>query len=167
MYLYLIFILLLAGSFLEIFDSKRQGTAQIIYYLTLSILFLLSFLRWERGTDWSGYYDYFSNISELLYPLPVQQLHCSIIYFSCYTIFFYIESYPVFIHISRIKSALLFFCHKRRDILRTTIYSPGNSDVFHQVCNRKKNIYVPFCCYYSLHDPSYSVTISTGVFHLR
>ena len=65
MYLYLIFILLLAGSFLEIFDSKRQGTAQIIYYLTLSILFLLSFLRWERGTDWSGYYDYFSNIYDL------------------------------------------------------------------------------------------------------
>ena len=65
MYLYLIFILLLAGSFLEIFDSKRQGTAQIIYYLTLSILFLLSFLRRERGTDWSGYYDYFSNIYDL------------------------------------------------------------------------------------------------------
>ena len=65
MYLYLIFILLLAGSFLEIFDSKRQRTAQIIYYLTLSILFLLSFLRWERGTDWSGYYDYFSNIYDL------------------------------------------------------------------------------------------------------
>lgn len=65
MYLYLIFILLLVGSFLEVFDSKRKKAARIIYYYTLSILFLLSFLRWERGTDWSGYYDYFSNIYDL------------------------------------------------------------------------------------------------------
>ena len=65
MYLYIIFIVLLAASFLEVFDSKRQKIPQIIYYLTFSMLFLLSFLRWERGTDWSGYYDYFSNIYDL------------------------------------------------------------------------------------------------------
>lgn len=65
MYLYILFNILLVGSFLEVFDSKRQKVAQIIYYLVFSILFLLSFLRWERGTDWSGYYDYFTQIYDL------------------------------------------------------------------------------------------------------
>lgn len=65
MYLYILFIILLTGSFLEVFDSKRQRVARIIYYLVFSILFLLSFLRWERGTDWGGYYDYFTHIYDL------------------------------------------------------------------------------------------------------
>lgn len=65
MYLYIIFILLLAGSFLDVFDSKRKRITLVTYYFILFILFFLSFLRWERGTDWGGYYNYFNNIYDL------------------------------------------------------------------------------------------------------
>lgn len=59
---FLIFGILAFISLIEIFGLKKADN--IILFSVLSFcLFLLSFLRWETGTDWDAYLDFF-NISD-------------------------------------------------------------------------------------------------------
>ena len=55
MWIYIITsFLLLLFSFIEIFLPKKIN-ATILFYFTSLGLFLLSFLRWDVGTDWDSY----------------------------------------------------------------------------------------------------------------
>ena len=56
-----IFIVLLLFSFVEVF-TKRNLFVKILYWSACLFLFMLSFLRWETGTDWVNYYNYFQRV---------------------------------------------------------------------------------------------------------
>ena len=56
-----IFIVLLFFSFVEVF-TKKNLFVKILYWSTCLFLFMLSFLRWETGTDWVNYYNYFQRV---------------------------------------------------------------------------------------------------------
>lgn len=60
---FLIFGILAFISFVEVFGLKKADG--IILFSVLSFfLFLLSFLRWETGTDWDAYFDFFENSTD-------------------------------------------------------------------------------------------------------
>ncbi|WP_336686225.1 EpsG family protein [Chryseobacterium bernardetii] len=61
MYLYIIFGLISLLSFSEMNFGKKFGKIAVIPII--SVFYLLSFLRWERGTDWAAYKFIFENIS--------------------------------------------------------------------------------------------------------
>lgn len=56
-----IFIILVLFSFIEVF-TKRGLFIKILYWSVCLFLFTLSFLRWETGTDWHNYYEYFQRV---------------------------------------------------------------------------------------------------------
>ena len=62
MYLYVIFSLLSLLAFADIFTSPIQRTPRytIVFIFTIFILFIISSLRVERGTDWGSYESYFN-----------------------------------------------------------------------------------------------------------
>ena len=61
MYLYIIFGLISLLSFSEMNFGKKFG--KIVVIPIILVFYLLSFLRWERGTDWAAYKFIFENIS--------------------------------------------------------------------------------------------------------
>lgn len=65
-----IFIVLLIFSFIEVFTKKNSSTS-FLYWSSCFFLFILSFLRWETGTDWNSYHNYFNHIFELPYNLDI------------------------------------------------------------------------------------------------
>lgn len=63
MYLYIIFSILSLLAIAEVCHIKIKGYPSFYkhaYVLVLCVVFLLSMLRWENGTDWDSYYSYFS-----------------------------------------------------------------------------------------------------------
>ena len=66
MYLYLIWGILALFSITEIAKLKIKNCLKLynwIYGVVLVCVFLLSMLRWENGTDWEPYYDYFNLVT--------------------------------------------------------------------------------------------------------
>ena len=63
--LYFLFAIICFTSFCEIFDKRFGNFTHKSYFVFFLILFALATLRWERGTDWEAYYDYFSSIQKL------------------------------------------------------------------------------------------------------
>ncbi len=64
MYLYLIYTILLFVAYFEMDRFSYFGRIhKILFYLILLVFFLLSSLRWERGTDWMSYYEFYNSIS--------------------------------------------------------------------------------------------------------
>lgn len=61
MYLYIIFGFISLLAFSELNLGRKFGKIAVIPIVF--IFFLLSFLRWERGTDWSAYKSIFENIA--------------------------------------------------------------------------------------------------------
>ncbi|HIB8180946.1 TPA: EpsG family protein [Elizabethkingia anophelis] len=61
MYLYIIFLLLCTFSFYEFWGGKKR-IVNILFVLFFSTLFILSWIRWERGTDWNNYLLFFNYI---------------------------------------------------------------------------------------------------------
>jgi len=60
---FLIFAVLTFFSFVEVFGLKKKDSA--FFFIILSfLLFLLSFLRWETGTDWEPYITFFNSSDE-------------------------------------------------------------------------------------------------------
>ena len=66
MYLYVIFVvlsLLSIGEVCNIKVNKSMAFYKYAYVGVLIVVFLLSMLRWENGTDWKNYYDYFNLVA--------------------------------------------------------------------------------------------------------
>lgn len=69
MYLYIIFTLLSVLAIMEVCHIRIKGVPnfyEISFCVILIVVFLLSTLRWENGTDWNTYYDYFSYVGKNL-----------------------------------------------------------------------------------------------------
>lgn len=63
MYLYLILSFLAVVSFLELAKFRIKGNPhfyKVTYWGIIVIIIFLSTFRWENGTDWKPYYDYFT-----------------------------------------------------------------------------------------------------------
>lgn len=60
-----IFIILCFFAFIEGQNLDRRITGYF-YFLFCFSFFLFSFIRWETGTDWKNYYEYFLNVSNTL-----------------------------------------------------------------------------------------------------
>ncbi len=60
---YIIFFALACLSILEILGLKKNQD-QTIFYIFSGILFILSFIRWECGTDWDSYLDFYEHLPE-------------------------------------------------------------------------------------------------------
>ncbi|MDL1914023.1 MAG: EpsG family protein [Bergeyella sp.] len=65
MYLYIIYFIFSFLSFLEIGGGRK--ITRKLFFLSLFLLFLLSCLRWDRGTDWEAYLDIFNGIENVFY----------------------------------------------------------------------------------------------------
>ena len=72
MYLYLIFACVVLISFFELNLGKRRSVR--ILLLPILLFFGLSFLRWERGTDWVPYYYMFRFIDSEYYKTTYEFL---------------------------------------------------------------------------------------------
>ncbi len=67
MFLYLLFLLLFTFSTLEVAGIKFRSVRnfyQYTYITFIILFFIISSLRWETGTDWSTYYDYFIYVKQ-------------------------------------------------------------------------------------------------------
>ncbi|MCC8062197.1 MAG: EpsG family protein [Rikenellaceae bacterium] len=65
-YLYIIFYILGLVALVGIVTNFRQKGSYLVTYLGFLLLFfLLSFLRWERGADWTAYQGMYDKISSL------------------------------------------------------------------------------------------------------
>lgn len=68
MYLYIIFFTLSIAAFLEILNIKIKQLKRytdFLYYLYILIFFILSTFRWENGTDWDSYFQYYNWLTEI------------------------------------------------------------------------------------------------------
>ncbi|NIJ44312.1 hypothetical protein FHR24_000751 [Wenyingzhuangia heitensis] len=62
MYLYVIFFTIAIFALVEANFGDRSKKFKNVFLLLMGLLFSLSFLRWERGTDWKSYYFHFIRI---------------------------------------------------------------------------------------------------------
>ena len=51
--------------------NKKSYFVKVTYVGICLFLFILSFLRWETGTDWINYYNYFKYIFDVPYELDI------------------------------------------------------------------------------------------------
>lgn len=58
---FFIFFIILILSILEILSNNKKFS-RFSFGSVIFIFFILSFIRWETGTDWEGYYNYFKTI---------------------------------------------------------------------------------------------------------
>lgn len=63
---YGIFLLIAMISFMEIYGLNRREVLKL-YILSCLGLFVMSFIRWENGTDWDSYIEYFQTIPEIIH----------------------------------------------------------------------------------------------------
>ena len=59
MYLYVIFILFLGLTGLNVFNLISMSRLRYVYVICIITLILFSCLRWERGTDWETYFAFY------------------------------------------------------------------------------------------------------------
>ena len=62
MYLYAIYFIISFFAFVEATLFNRVKKFKKLFLLLMGLLFSLSFLRWERGTDWESYLSNFNRI---------------------------------------------------------------------------------------------------------
>ena len=62
MFVYIfILVVLLFGGILEVSGALNKNSHKILYLVIVLIFWLLSFIRWETGTDWDSYLSFFQN----------------------------------------------------------------------------------------------------------
>ena len=61
LFYFLIWFCLFVFSLLEINNLQKEHSF-FLFAISTFFLFFLSFVRWETGTDWDGYYEYFNHI---------------------------------------------------------------------------------------------------------
>lgn len=101
MYLYIIFGLISLLSFSEMNFGKKFGKIAVIPIILL--FYLLSFLRWERGTDWASYRFIFENSSSEYIQIMYEFLFVKLNTF----IYSTTEDYSVLLFA---QASIIFFC---------------------------------------------------------
>ena len=104
---YSIFCILALFSTVELFGLNRKVQFLLFGFIIIGF-FLLSFLRWEIGTDWDAYYGFFENLSDindsdfewgysvLSYLVKVVFGNFSILLFFCGLIIYFLLSKTVY-----------------------------------------------------------------------
>lgn len=59
-YIFILFLLLIFGLG-EVNRSLKSSQKKLIYLSLIILFWILSFIRWETGTDWDSYYYFFRN----------------------------------------------------------------------------------------------------------
>lgn len=59
---FFIYFLLLSGTFLEVISNNKKFSSNAFAFF-IFCFFILSFIRWETGTDWSAYHDVFESLN--------------------------------------------------------------------------------------------------------
>ena len=96
-----IFLILSFFSFLEIF-SKKSSAILPFFFLFSFVLFVFSFVRWETGTDWLTYENYFNSINDWFieseFEFGFSLLNEFVkIYFDSYTFLLFLIGFVVFV----------------------------------------------------------------------
>lgn len=63
-YLFILFLLLIFGI-ADVNHSLRSDQKQICYLGLIGLFWFLGIIRWETGTDWDSYYNFFNNSNTL------------------------------------------------------------------------------------------------------
>lgn len=61
---YSIFAIICILSLIEILGLKKKQALSAFFYLS-TFLFILSLIRWETGTDWDAYVDFYEHLPEI------------------------------------------------------------------------------------------------------
>jgi len=61
LFYYSIFLILLLLAYIEVFSNNKKYSHKTLF-LVIFLFFILSFIRWETGTDWEAYYQTFTRI---------------------------------------------------------------------------------------------------------
>ena len=69
-YLFILFSLYLLGLF-DINNGISNNQKRKIFYIVIFFFWILSFIRWETGTDWESYHDCFAN-NDTLYEFEMR-----------------------------------------------------------------------------------------------
>jgi hypothetical protein len=107
---FIIFTILAIFSALEVYGLKHEVTKKFFYLLSFC-LFVLSFIRWETGTDWESYINFFNRSYEWGRDDDFEWGYARInelvkIFFDNYTVFLFVLGAILFYFQSR--SILLF-----------------------------------------------------------
>lgn len=91
-----IFFILCFFSYLEILNLDKRITSYF-YLLFCVFFFILSFIRWETGTDWKNYYEYFFNFRNVIAENDPFEWGFSLL---IKTVSFFSDNYSVFLFIA-------------------------------------------------------------------
>jgi hypothetical protein len=94
-------------AFCEIFHEKDFPIPKKrLFYIVIGILFVLSFIRWERGTDWKSYYDYFISSQSLDFSQGKEVgwtllNYCIRVLSDNYTVMLFVEAFILYFYLSK------------------------------------------------------------------
>lgn len=91
-----IFFILCVFSFIEGQNLDRRITG-FFYFTFCFCFFVLSFIRWETGTDWKNYYEYFFNVRNVVAENDPFEWGFSLL---IKTVSFFFDSYSVFLFVA-------------------------------------------------------------------
>lgn len=108
MYLYIIFTFLYLSALFFLFEKHKSN---ILSHFIYFVIFILSFIRWEIGTDWISYFYYYDSIN----PLEYADLFSNYIEFEygfeimSRFVKMFSDSYTLFLFVQSLIIFLLFF----------------------------------------------------------
>ncbi|MFF2018635.1 EpsG family protein [Paenibacillus sp. NPDC058177] len=118
-----IFLSLSIISFIEIFSNKYQMKIKKTIVTIISLFFLvLSTIRWQRGTDWNPYFNFFSNIQNI--PLENNNLFEVGYKYLNYFVSLISKEYTFFLFIC----ALIVFIFQRKAIINLSSITASKDD---------------------------------------
>ncbi len=95
-----IFLLFIFSSIIESLEDKKLS--RILYFLLIFVLIVHDGIRWEIGTDWKNYYDYFNNClnddsNTMSFSIGYVLINLFIRFFSdSYTLFLFLHAFIVY-----------------------------------------------------------------------
>ena len=70
--LYILFVIVCSFAMCSLFLKNRKRIVGVLL-LFMFIVYVLSFIRWETGTDWDSYYEIFQNAKSIKGEFYVQK----------------------------------------------------------------------------------------------
>lgn len=115
-----IYILILILTIISLLKKNRKDQKLVYYYITF-LLFILSFIRWETGTDWRNYFYTFKYATSIDNVIAVEEIGFRFLNFIIrsfsenYTIFLFFTSiilyffkYPILYKLSEVPILTIF-----------------------------------------------------------
>ena len=116
----IIYILILILTIVSLLKRNKKSQKLVYYFITF-LLFILSFIRWETGTDWENYFNTFKYATSITNIIAVEEIGFRFLNFIIrsisenYTIFLFFTSiilysfkYPILYKLSEIPILTIF-----------------------------------------------------------